>query len=173
MHLSCTAGGQRFLFDSIKEVLAKANEEKSGDRLAGIAAETEIERVAAKQVLSELTLEELRGSPAVGDADEVTRLVDAAIDEASYQRISNWSVAELREYLLSHTTTNDDIAALRWALNGEMAAAVTKLMSNMDLVRAARKCPVVSRANNTLGLTGRLGARLQPNHPADSIDGFL
>jgi ethanolamine ammonia-lyase large subunit len=174
MNLSCTAGGQHFVFDSIKEVLAKANEEKSGDRLAGIAAETEIERVAAKQVLSELTLEELRGNPAVdGDSDEVTRMVDAAIDEAAYQRIRNWSAAELREYLLSHTTTNDDIAGIRWALNGEMAAAVTKLMSNMDLVRAARKCPVISRANNTLGLPHRLGARLQPNHPADAIDGIF
>jgi len=174
MTFSYTAGGKRFSFSTLKEVLAKANEEKSGDLLAGIAAGSEIERVAAKHVLSELTLSELRQQPVVSaDEDEVTRFIDQQLDQSAFQQIRSWTVAELREFLLSDRTDSDDVARIRMGLTGEMAAAVAKLMSNLDLIRAARKCRVVARANTTLGMEGVLGSRLQPNHPSDAVDGVL
>ena len=174
MSLSVTTAGRTFRFSSIKEVLAKANEEKSGDRLAGIAADSAPERVAAKSVLSELTLADLRSAPVIPpEEDELTRLIDDSLDATIWSRIKGWTVAELREFVLSDANDAHSIAEIRWGLNGEMAAAVSKLMSNMDLVFAAHKCPVISRANTTLGQPGVLGARLQPNHPSDSIDGIL
>ncbi|MBY0552672.1 MAG: ethanolamine ammonia-lyase subunit EutB [Candidatus Obscuribacterales bacterium] len=172
MKLSSSIGRLRFSFSSVKEVLAKANEEKSGDRLAGIAAETEEERVAAKQVLSELTLTELRCNPVLPyEQDEVTRIIDDRLDAVQWQKIHGWTVAELREFILSLDADGENLVTLR-ALTGEMAAAVTKLMSNMDLVQAARKFEVVSRAHTTLGRRGVLASRLQPNHPSDSIEGI-
>ena len=174
MTLSYTAAGQSFSFGSLKEVLAKANEQKSGDELAGIAAHSEMERVAAKQVLAATTLKQLRQEPVVPyEEDEVTRLIDDGLDDQACKRIHSWTVAELREFLLSDQTTTEDVAPIRRALTGEMAAAVAKVMSNMDLVRAAKKCRVVAKANTTIGLEGVLAARLQPNHPADSVDGIL
>jgi ethanolamine ammonia-lyase large subunit len=156
MQLATTISGQKFQFDSLKEVLAKAGEEKSGDRLAGIAAGSERERVAAKCVLSEVTLAGLYEDPAVAyEDDEVTRIT-----------------IELREFLLNNDTELGDVQKIQYGLTGEMAAACAKIMSNMDLVLAARKCRVVSKAKTTLGLPGRLAARLQPNHPADAIDGI-
>jgi ethanolamine ammonia-lyase large subunit len=174
MTLSHTVGGQKYVFQSLKEVLAKANEEKSGDQLAGIAADSELERIAAKHVLSSVTLKDLREHPvAPYDSCEVTRFVDSQLDQAISARIASWTVAELREFLLSSQTTLSDVEAIRSALNGEMAAAVAKLMSNLDLIRAAEKCRVVSRANTTLGLPQVLGGRLQPNHPSDSVEGVM
>lgn len=174
MTYTCKAGGQSFTFASIKEILAKANEERSGDALASIAAASELERTAAKYVLSDLSLEELRSAPVVPhEDDEVTRLVDESLDERAWQKVKTWSVAGLREYLLDEATTTEDVDSIRWGLTGEMSAAAAKLMSNMDLVRAAKKCQVVRRANTTLGLAGRLSARLQPNHPADAVEGIL
>jgi ethanolamine ammonia-lyase large subunit len=174
MSFSSRAGGHNFVFASIKEVLAKASEEKSGDVLAGIAAGTELERVAAKYALSEMTLTQLRDEPVVpADDDEVTRLIDGRIDDNAWQKIKGWTVAELREFLLGDKTESAEVAAIRWGLTGEMAAAVTKLMSNMDLVKAAKKCRVIACANTTLGLEGVLACRLQPNHPSDSVAGIL
>lgn len=173
MNLSTTLGLERFSFASVKEVLAKANEKKSGDVLAGIAARTEIERVAAKQVLSELSLDDLRQNPVLDyDTDEITRFIDDGIDNAAYEKFKNWSVAQVREFLLDADTGISDIEELRGALNGEMAAAVCKIMSNLDLMSAAKKCRVSAKAKTTLGLPGVLAARLQPNHPSDSIAGI-
>ncbi|MBS1957607.1 MAG: ethanolamine ammonia-lyase subunit EutB [Cyanobacteria bacterium SZAS-4] len=170
--LSYTISKQQFTFSSIKEVLAKANEEKAGDMLAGLAAHSELERIAAKNVLSELTLEAIRSEPVVPyDEDAVTRLIDDSIDANSWESVKNWSVAELREFILQAKTT--DIGFIQMALTGEIAAAVTKLMSNLDLISAAKRCQVVATANSTLGAPGVLGARLQPNHPADSTEGIL
>jgi ethanolamine ammonia-lyase large subunit len=172
MSFSCTVGGQRFVFKTTKEVLAKANEEKSGDQLAGIAAASDLERVAAKQVLAELTLETLRAEPVIpASKDEVTRLIDDSLDATAYDRIKDWTVSDLREYVLS--TDSDKVAEIRRGLTGEMAAAVAKLMSNMDLIRGAQNCRVTATANTTLGKPGVLGARLQPNHPSDAVDGIL
>lgn len=174
MSFSSRAGGKNFDFGSVKDVLAKASEEKSGDVLAGIAAASELERAAAKYALSEVTLEQLRQEPVVpAEEDELTRLIDSRIDDSAWWKIKGWTVAQLREFLLSDKTDTTDIAAIRWGLTGEMTAAVTKLMSNMDLVRAAKKCRVIVRANTTLGLEGVLACRLQPNHPSDSVAGIL
>ena len=172
MKLSATVGGENFHFSSIKDVLAKANEEKSGDRLAGIAAGTELERVAAKACLAELTLRELRENPVLPFGDEISDKVEASIDEATFSLIGSMTVGQFRDWLLSHTTTLSDIEKIRPALTGEIAAAVTKLMSNLDLALAAKKCAVVVKARTTLGLPGRLAARLQPNHPGDNVEGI-
>lgn len=172
MSFTHTVGGQRFTFRDVKEVLARANEEKSGDMLAGIGATSERERMAAKHCLSEITLQQLREEPVVPyDEDEVTRLIDDNLDRAKYERIKTWTVADLREFILSDSPEIAGVADIRNALTGEMASAVTKLMSNLDLVTAARKLRVSSKANTTLGVDGVLGARLQPNHPSDAIDG--
>ena len=165
--------GATYEFGSIKEVLAKANEEKSGDRGAGIAAESVAERVAARLVLSEVTLETLRANPAVPyDDDEVTRAIDDAVNEAVFAQIKHWTVGGFREWLLADTTTTEMIRQVSNALTGEMVAAVTKLMSNLDLMLGASKVPVIAHCNNTIGLPDRLASRNQPNHPTDDIDGI-
>jgi ethanolamine ammonia-lyase large subunit len=174
MKLSATLRGTTYAFRNLNEVLAKANEEKSGDRLAGLAAETMQERVAAKIVLAEVRLEELRENPAVPyEKDEITRLIQDDLNLPVYQSVRGWSVAQLREHILDNRTTGPDLLRLSRGLTSEMIAAVSKVMSNLDLVVAAKKIRVVVHANNTLGQAGVLGTRLQPNHPSDDIDGIL
>jgi len=165
--------GQVFTFDSVKEVLAKANEEKSGDILAGVAARSGIERIAAKEVLSAMTLEELRQNPVVPyEEDEVTRLNQDSVNEAIYSGIKGWTVSDLREWLLSYSTGEEDIRRVSRALTAEMVAAVAKLMTNMDLVYAANKVRVPAHCNTTIGLRGTLATRLQPNHTTDNVEGI-
>lgn len=173
MQLAATLFGHRYQFRDIKDVLAKANEEKSGDQLAGIAAESAAERMAARYVLSEVTLETLRHNPAVPyDEDEVTRVIDDAVNEAVYAEIKGMQVGELREWLLADTTTGEMVKRLSNGLTSEMVAAVTKLMSNLDLMLAASKIHVVKHATNTIGLPGTLGSRCQPNNQTDSVEGI-
>ncbi|WP_129113654.1 ethanolamine ammonia-lyase subunit EutB [Halegenticoccus tardaugens] len=157
-------------FNSVAELLAKANEEKTGDQLAEIAASSEAERVAAKDALSRLPLETLRDSPAVPDDDEVTRVIQDAVDETVYDRIRDWTVADLREFLLDDRTREPDIDQIRPGLTSEMVAAVAKIMSNLDLIQATSKMQVTARCNNTIGTEGTLSFRLQPNDPADDIE---
>lgn len=165
--------GETYEFGSIKELLAKANEEKSGDQQAGIAASSAAERVAARFVLAEVPLSALRENPAVPyDDDEVTRVIDDAVDEAVYDEIKGWTVGELREWILADTTTPDMIRRVSNALTGEMVAGVTKLMSNLDLILAGRRIRVTAHCNNTIGLAGTFASRNQPNHPTDSVDGI-
>lgn len=165
--------GQYFTFGSVKEVLAKANEEKSGDILAGIAARSDIERVAAKEVLSEMCLSELRENPVVPyDSDDVTRLNQDGINERIYDKIKSWTVAKLREWILSNETSEADIKRVSKALTAEMVAAAAKLMTNLDLVYGAAKIQVPARCNTTIGLRGTLSTRLQPNHTTDNIEGI-
>lgn len=165
--------GKAYEFGSVKEVLAKANEEKSGDRQAGIAATSVAERMAAKHVLAEMTLETLRQNPAVPyEEDEVTRVIDDAVNETIYQEIKGWTVGEFREWLLSDKTTTEMIRRASNALTGEMVAGVAKLMSNLDLMYAASKIHVSSHCVNTAGLPGTLASRNQPNHPTDSPEGI-
>jgi ethanolamine ammonia-lyase large subunit len=172
MKFNTTIGKEQFTFSSIKEVLAKANEEKSGDGLAGVAANSAIERVAAKKVLSEISLEALYEHPVIEyEQDEVTRIIADNIERQAWSRIKTWSVGDLREHILA-SDDKDELSSLSGALTGEMAAAVCKLMSSMDLVLAAKKCRVVSKAKTTLGGEGVLASRLQPNHPSDSVDGI-
>ena len=166
--------GQTYSFKSVKEVLAKANEIKSGDTLAGIAAESAQERIAAKYVLSRMTLEELRRNPVIPlEEDEVSRIIDGDIDEEIYGEIKNWSVAELREYILDNNTSGADLRRASRGLTSEMVAAVTKLMGNLDLVLGASKIRITAHCNTTIGLPGALASRLQPNHPTDSTEGIL
>lgn len=156
------------------DVMAKANEEKSGDKLAGIAATSAEERVAAKVVLSNITLGELRNNPAVPyEIDEVTRIIQDGVNEKIYNEIKNWTVSEFREWILDENTTGSDIRRISRGLTSEMVAAVTKLMSNLDLIYGAKKIRVTAHCNTTIGLDGTLSARLQPNHPTDNPDGIL
>ncbi|MCB0885790.1 MAG: ethanolamine ammonia-lyase subunit EutB, partial [Propionibacteriaceae bacterium] len=165
--------GHTYEFADIKDLLAKANEEKSGDQQAGIAARSAAERVAARHVLAEVPLSALRENPVVPyDEDEVTRAIDDAVNERIYDEIKGWTVGDFREWLLSNKTTSADIRRISNALTGEMVAGVTKLMGNLDLVVAARKIRVVTHNANTMGLPGTLASRLQPNHPTDSVDGI-
>ena len=166
--------GQTYQFKNLKEVFAKANEEKSGDRLAGLCAETVQERIAAKQVLSEITLEEIRNHPLIPpEEDEVSRIIEESIDEDVFREIKNWSVARLREYILDEKNGSDELLRIGRGLSSEMIAAVTKLMSNMDLVYAANKIEVISECNIAIGQKGRLASRLQPNHPTDRVEGII
>src|SRR5574338_1380936 len=170
MRLSALLFGKTYTFKDVKDVLAKANELRSGDILAGVSAETSQERVAAKYVLSNLTLSDLRNNPVIPyETDEVTRIIQDAVNETYYSRIKNWSVSELREYVLADTTTHEDIERLRRGLTSEMVAAAAKLMSNMDLIYAGNKIRVVTKANSTSGLHGIFGNRLQPNDARDDV----
>jgi ethanolamine ammonia-lyase large subunit len=174
VNLATVIRGERFAFAGLREVFARANEEKSGDQLAGIAAATERERVAAKRVLAELTLEEIVDHPLLDpDHDEVSRLILDGLDRDLLRPLGNLSVGEFREWILDDATTEGDLAAIRTSLAPEIAAAVTKLMSNKDLVVAASKIRVITRCRNTMGQRGVLGVRIQPNHPADDLGGIL
>ena len=165
--------GKTYEFGSIKELLAKANEEKSGDRQAGIAARSMTERVAAKFVLSELPLWALYENPAVPyEEDEVTRVILDQVNQTIYSEIKDWTVGELREWIMKDTTTPQMIRRVSNGLTAEMVAAVAKLMSNMDLIYGASKVRVTAHCANTIGLPGTLASRNQPNHPTDSVEGI-
>jgi ethanolamine ammonia-lyase large subunit len=165
--------GKTYEFPDIRTLMGKANEPKSGDELAGVAADSVTERVAAKYVLAEVPLETLRQNPAVPyDQDEVTRVIDDAVNETIYNEIRHQTVGDFREWLLADTTTGQDIRRVSNALSGEMVSAVTKLMSNLDLITGAAKIRVSSHCRNTAGLPGTLASRLQPNHPTDSPEGI-
>lgn len=174
MILKTMLTGQVYAFDSVKEVLAKANELKSGDQLAGVAAKSAQERVAAKIVLAQLTLNDLYNNPAVPyDDDEVTRTIIDGVNQRIYQSIKNWTVEDLREWLLSDAATDIEIQRLSRGLTSEMVAAVCKLMTNMDLVYAAKKIHIEKTANTTIGRPGTFSSRLQPNHPTDDLNGIM
>lgn len=173
MKLKTTYLGTVYQFSSLKDLFAKANEEKSGDRLAGIAAETVQERIAAKEVLSQLTLGEIRENPLLPETDEVSQIIESQIKEPVYQSIKNWSVAELREFILNDEVTGENIKRLSRGLNSEMIAAVAKIMSNLDLVHAANKIEVITKCNISIGQKGTLASRLQPNHPTDHVEGMI
>lgn len=173
MRLKTVILGKTYQFKDVKEVLAKANEEKSGDILAGVAASSGTERIAAKEVLSNLLVSDLRENPVVPyEQDDVTRIIQDAVSEPIYNKIRNWTVGELREYILSRTTTERDIRHLSRGLTSEVIAGVCKLMSNLDLIYAASKVRVTAHCNTTIGVRGTLSTRLQPNHTTDNVDGI-
>jgi ethanolamine ammonia-lyase large subunit len=173
MQLATRLHGRHHRFGSVREVLGRANEPKAGDERAGLAARSHQERAAAKLVLAELTLADLRAHPVAPlDEDEVSRVIDASVDESIYREIRGWSVAELRDWLLADATTPEAMRRASRGLTAEMAAAVAKLCSNLDLIYAARRLPVTTRARTTIGLPGRLSTRLQPNHPTDDHQGI-
>jgi ethanolamine ammonia-lyase large subunit len=165
-----TAQGRTFA--TLAEAMAKANDPKSGDELAGLAAADGAERVAAKAAIADTALHAFVDEPLLPpEDDELTHAFLDALDATAYGHISGWTVGELRERLLADPP--EALAALRPGLLPEMAAAVAKIMSNLDLMLAARKLPVVVAGRTTLGEAGRLATRVQPNHPRDGVDGVL
>ena len=174
MKLKTVLFGKTYEFKNMKELLGKANEEKTGDQLAGVAAESSQERVAAKTVLANALVSDLRNSPAVPyEEDEVTRIIQDDVNEQSYNKFKNYTIAELREYILSEKTTSEDIHRLSRGITSEVVAGVTKLMSNLDLIYGAQKLAVTAHCNTTIGKQGTFAVRLQPNHPTDDPDGVI
>ena len=166
--------GHTYEFNSVREVMAKANEEKSGDKLAGIAAESAEERVAAKYVLSNLTLNDLRNNPAVPyEDDEVTRIIQDSVNETIFNEHKNKTVAEFREWLLDTETSGDMIKRASRGITSEIVSGVAKLMSNLDLVYGAKKIEITAHCNTTIGKRGTFSSRLQPNHTTDDPKGIL
>jgi ethanolamine ammonia-lyase large subunit len=165
-------GDTRHRFEDLRELLAKASPARAGDRPAGLAASSAEQRVAAQLALADVPLRAFLEEPAVPyDADDVTRLILDAHDPERFGPVSHLTVGELREWLLSERADAEALRFLAPGLTPEMAAAVSKLMRVQDLVAAARKCEVVTRFRDTLGLRGRLATRLQPNHPTDDLRG--
>jgi ethanolamine ammonia-lyase large subunit len=173
MPFAHTIGSRRYNFSGLRELLAKATPLRSGDVLAGLAAESAEERVAAQYALADLPLAHFCDEQVVPyESDEVTRLIVDTQDQQAFAPVRSFTVGELRDWLLSDDATPGRIAALSPGLTPEMAAAVSKLMRVQDLIAAARKIRVVTRFRTTVGLPGRLSARLQPNHPTDSPAGI-
>lgn len=174
MSYHATLRGERFTFADLKELFGRANEEKSGDQLAGLAARNERERVAAKMALADVTLEEILHDPLIDpDDDEVSRLILDTHAAEAFKEIGHLSLGEFRDFILDEAADEATLHRLHFAITPEMAAAVAKLMSNKDLILAASKIRNVSRCRNTMGLRGTLGVRVQPNHPSDDIEGIL
>ena len=166
--------GKTYEFNSIKQVLSKASELKSGDCLAGLSADSKLERIAAKMVLSELTVKDLRENPSVPyEEDSITRMIQDDLDEKAYKKVQNWSLSELREWILNGSTSSDMIQKIGKGLTSEVISGVSKLMGNMDLVYAGNKMRITATCNTTIGEEGVLACRLQPNHPIDDVKGIM
>jgi ethanolamine ammonia-lyase large subunit len=173
MRLSHTIRGVVYGFSSLKELLAKASPLRSGDQLAGIAARTDEERVAARIVLADLPLASFLEDPLIPyEEDEVTRLIFDSHDARAFAPIASFTVGEFRDWLLGDEATGEVLAALAPGLMPEMAAAVSKLMRVQDLIAVASRVRVVTHFRTTVGLLGRLSTRLQPNHPTDDAAGI-
>jgi ethanolamine ammonia-lyase large subunit len=169
-----TVRGERFDFPDLRDLLAKANEAKAGDELAGIAARSERERVAAKLALADVPLGELVDHPVIDpDADDVSRLILDSHDRAAFAPLRSMTVGEFREFLLDDAADGAALGRLHRAVTPEVAAAAAKLMGNKELVYVAAKVRTVTRCRNTLGGRGVFGVRVQPNHPADDLPGIL
>lgn len=161
-----------YQFKNLNLLMGKANELRSGDQSIGLAADTELERVAAQSLLSELTLDTFFENPAVSyESCEVTRAAIDNIDQNSLRLVKNWTVSDFREFLLRETAPK--IQEVQQGFTPEMVAAVVKICANMDLVFISQKLRYTTQAKTTIGLPGTLSSRLQPNHPTDSIAGIL
>ncbi|USG63355.1 ethanolamine ammonia-lyase subunit EutB [Brevibacillus ruminantium] len=174
MKLSCVIRKQHYQFSSIREVLAKASEEKSGDRMSRLGAESALERMAAKVVLSEMKLADIYENPVIPyEQDEVTRIIYDDLNTFIYKEIKDWTVGELRDYILSRKAGMPELTRLGRGLTSEMISAVAKLMSSIDLVMASQKIRHQAYCNTLIGEPGRLAFRCQPNHPIDDPEGIL
>lgn len=170
---ACTIRGFTYRFESLKELLAKASPLRSGDALAGLAAQTYEERVAAQLALADVPLTDFLQTPVIPyEVDEVTRLIMDTHDAMAFAPIQSFTVGEWRDWLLSDEADTSTLQALAPGLTPEMVSAVSKLMRNQDLILVSQKCRVVTRFRNTQGLPGRLSVRLQPNHPTDDAKGI-
>ena len=166
-------GNTAYVFSDLRDLLARASPPRSGDRLAGIAAESAEQMVAARIALADVPLKQFLTEAVVPyEADEVTRLIVDGHDPAAFAIISSLTVGSFRDWLLSDAATPAVLKALAPGVTPEMAAAVSKLMRNQDLILVARKCEVVTAFRDTIGLRGRMSVRLQPNHPFDDAKGI-
>ncbi|WP_334135721.1 ethanolamine ammonia-lyase subunit EutB [Acinetobacter schindleri] len=164
---------QHYIFKDLKMLMAKATPERSGDQLAGIAAHDATERVAAQMCLAEVPLKQFLNEALIPyEQDEITRLILDEHDAAAFYPISHFTVGDFRNWLLSADATTEKLNALKMGLIPEMVAAVSKIMRNQDLILVAKKCRVVTRFRNTIGLKGHPSTRLQPNHPTDDLMGI-
>jgi len=171
---SHTTRGRTYRFEDLKTLLAKASPLRSGDVLAGVSAESEVERAAARFALADVPLVRFLAEAVIPyEDDDVTRLIIDTHDAAAFSPIRHLTVGELREWILGEERNAEALSAVAAGLTPEMVAAVSKLMRNQDLILAAKKCNVVTRFRNTLGLPGHMAVRLQPNHPTDDIQGIL
>jgi ethanolamine ammonia-lyase large subunit len=168
-----TLGTTRYRFIDLKQLLARASPPRAGDRLAGLASASAEECVAARMALADLPLKRFLEEALIPyESDDVTRLIVDTHDAAAFAPVASKTVGEFRDYLLSDAATTENLAALAPGVTPEMAAAVTKLMRNQDLIAVAKKISVVTRFRTTIGLPGRLSVRLQPNHPSDDLAGI-
>ena len=168
-----TLSQRTYHFADLKSLMAKATPARSGDYLAGIGAESAEERMAAKMALADLPLTTFLEHPLIPyESDEVTRLILDTHDKAAFAPIAHLTVGDFRNWLLSEQADSATLAAVAPGITPEMAAAVSKLMRNQDLILAARKCQVITKFRNTIGLPGHLSVRLQPNHPTDDWQGI-
>jgi ethanolamine ammonia-lyase large subunit len=166
-------GAERHLFEDLRTVLACASSRRSGDELAGIAASSDARRVAARYALADIPLKTFLNDALVPyESDEVTRLILDTHDLRAFAPVSHMTVGDFRDWLLSYEADTAVLTALAPGITPEMAAAVSKLMRNQDLISVGAKCRVITRFRTTLGLPGHLGSRLQPNHPTDHLDGI-
>ena len=166
-------GATSYVFDDLRGLLAKATPPRSGDRLAGIAAASAQETIAARIALADVPLKRFLNEAVIPyEDDEVTRLILDTHDAAAFAAISSLTVGGFRDWLLSDAATTDALQELSRGVTPEMAAAVSKLMRNQDLILVAKKCEVTTRFRNTVGLRGRMSTRLQPNHPFDDVRGI-
>ncbi len=173
MKYSYTAGQQTWHFENLAEVMAKATPARSGDRLAGVIARSAEERVIAQMVLADVPLKQFLNEALVPyEDDEVTRLIIDEHDAQSFSVISHLTVGDFRNWLLSDMATPEVLEGVRAGITPEMAAAVSKIMRNQDLILVAKKCHVKTAFRNTIGLPGHLSTRLQPNHPTDDVNGI-
>ena len=168
-----TIGSTSYVFDSLRDLMAKATPPRSGDRLAGIAASSAEEMIAARMALADVPLDRFLTEQVVPDeSDELTRLILQMHESVTFQTVSALTVGGFRDWLLSDAATTDIVRKIARGLTPEMVAAVSKLMRNQDLILAAKKCENITRFRNTIGLKNHLAVRLQPNHPSDDIDGI-
>ncbi|MEF3074787.1 ethanolamine ammonia-lyase subunit EutB [Methylobacter sp. Wu1] len=170
MNYAATVQGRSFNFRNLKTLMAKASPRRAADELAGLAADSEVERAIAQRVLAEVPLKAFIEEPLIApEHDEVSRLILDRHDDAAFAPVAALTVGEFRDWLLADS---GDLSALAAGLMPEMAAAVSKIMRNQDLIAVARRCRVVTCFRDTIGLPGRLSTRLQPNHPTDDPRGI-
>src|SRR5947209_13346346 len=173
MPFATILAGTTHAFPGLRTLLARASPDRAGDRLAGLAAESQQTRVAARIALADVPLARFLAEPLIDpETDEVSRLILAQHDTKAFAPIASQTVGEFRDFLLSDEADTQTLAALAPGVTPEMAAAVSKLMRNQDLIAAARRIEVVTHFRNTIGLRGRLSVRLQPNHPTDDLPGI-
>ena len=182
MGYRCSIHSRNYVFADLKMLLAKATPFRSGDALAGVAAENNEERVAAQMTLSDVPLKNFLNEVLIPyENDEITRLIIDSHDNEAFKSVSHFTVGELRDWLLTEAASTETLRKLAPGLTPEMVAATSKLMRNQDLIKVAQKCEVVSKFRGTIGLPGRLSVRLQPNSPVDDsraiaaslIDGLM